>query len=174
MPPAERPGQPERIEYEYRRHGTLCLIGNWDVVLGQVIAPTIRQTRTEEDFVWHIHHTIQTDAEAGWVFVMDNLNTHRPGSLYESFPPATAKALWERFEFIHTPAHGSWLNIAEIELSVLVRQCLDRRIDTLVEVQTETRAWQNRRDNSGSQIDWQFTDDDARIKLKRLYPTLGG
>ena len=71
-----RPGKPERIEYEYKRHGTLCLIGNWDVVLGQMIASTIRQTRTEEDFAWHIHHTIQTDAEAGWVFVVDNLNTH--------------------------------------------------------------------------------------------------
>ena len=71
-----QPGQPERIEYEYKRHGTLCLIGNWDVVLGQMIAPTIRATRTEEDFAWHIHHTIQTDAEAGWVFVVDNLNIH--------------------------------------------------------------------------------------------------
>ena len=71
-----QPGQPERIEYEYKRHGTLCLIGNWDVVLGQMIAPTIRATRTEEDFAWHIHHTIQTDAEAGWIIVVDNLNVH--------------------------------------------------------------------------------------------------
>jgi hypothetical protein len=105
---------------------------------------------------------------------MDNLNTHSPGSLYETFPPATAKALWDRFEFVHTPAHGSWLNIAEIELSVLVRQCLDRRIDTLQEIRTETGAWQTRRDHAESRIDWQFTDNDARIKLKRLYPTLDG
>ena len=117
--------------------------------------------------------------------VMDNLNTHSPGSFYETFSPTAAKAsfyetfsptaakaLWDRFEFVYTPAHGSWMNIAEIELSVLVRQCLDRRIDTLEEIRTETQAWQSRSNNAGSRIDWQFTDRDARIKLKRLYPTL--
>ena len=104
--------------------------------------------------------------------VMDNLNTHSPGSLYETFAPQAAKALWERFEFVYTPKHGSWLNMAEIELNVLIKQCLDRRIDTREEMQAEVAAWQRRRNNRNSSINWQFTMPDARIKLKRLYPTL--
>jgi hypothetical protein len=103
---------------------------------------------------------------------MDNLNTHGPGSLYETFSPVEAQALWDRFEFVYTPKHGSWLNIAEIEINVLIRQCLNRRIDTLDEMQAATHAWEKRRDNAESRINWQFTSDDARIKLKRLYPTL--
>lgn len=103
---------------------------------------------------------------------MDNLNTHGPGSLCDTFEPGTAKALWDRFEFVYTPKHGSWLNMAEIELNVPIRQCLDRRIDTIGEMRHEVAAWRERRNNANVVIDWQFAATNARTKLKRLYPTL--
>ena len=103
--------------------------------------------------------------------VMDNLNTHTPGALYEAFTPEKAKALWDRFEFVYTPKHGSWLNMAEIEINVMVGQCLARRIDSIETVRSEIAAWQTRRDNLQAKVNWQFTTKDARIKLKRLYPT---
>ena len=104
--------------------------------------------------------------------VMDNLNTHKAGSLYETFSPEEAKQIWDRFEFVFTPKHGSWLNMAEIELNVLNGQCLNRRIDQISIVKEEVTAWENHRNNLNAKIDWQFTTKDARIKLKRLYPTL--
>lgn len=146
-----RPGQPERIEYEYKRHGTLCLIGNWDVVLGQMIAPTIRQTRTEEDFAWHIHHTIQVDAAAGWVFVVDNLNVHcsetlvryvarlegidestlgRKGKSGILKSMATRQAFLSdrrhRIRFVFLPKHTSWLNQIEIVFGIVGRRVMRR------------------------------------------------
>ena len=102
---------------------------------------------------------------------MDNLNTHTPASLYEAFSPEQAKALWDRFEFIYTPKHGSWLNMAEIELNVMIAQCLNRRIDKIETLHSEVAAWQASRDQINAKINWQFTSDRARIKLKRLYPT---
>jgi hypothetical protein len=105
---------------------------------------------------------------------MDNLNTHEPGALYEAFPPEKAKALWDRFEFVYTPKHGSWLNMAEIELNVLTGQCLNRRIDDIAVVRREVRAWQEFRNNKEAKVNWQFTTKNARIKLSRLYPTLEG
>ena len=102
---------------------------------------------------------------------MDNLNTHRPGAFYEAFPPARAKALWDRFEFLFTPKHGSWLNVAEVELNVMIRQCLNRRIDRIDILRNEVAAWQAARDRLRAKVNWQFTTDDARVKLKRLYPT---
>ena len=104
--------------------------------------------------------------------VMDNLNTHTAGSQYETFTPQKAKALWDRFEFVHTPKHGSWLNMAEIEINVMVSQCLDRRSDNIETVRSEVAAWQARRDNLQTKVSWQFTTKDARIRLKRLYPTI--
>jgi hypothetical protein len=104
--------------------------------------------------------------------VMDNLNTHEPGYLYETFPPDRAKELWDRFEFVYTPKHGSWLNMAEIELNVLMGQCLNRRIDDINVVRKESSAWQEYRNNKGAKVNWQFRSQDARIKLTRLYPTL--
>jgi hypothetical protein len=104
--------------------------------------------------------------------VMDNLNTHEPGSLYENFPPEKAKALWDRFDFVYTPKHGSWLNMAEIELNVLSAQCLNRRIDDIETVRKEAKAWQEHRNNKTAKVNWQITNDNARIKLRRLYPTL--
>lgn len=104
--------------------------------------------------------------------VMDNLNTHNAGSFYEKFPPDKAKALWNRFEFVYTPKHGSWLNMAEIELNVLRSQCLNRRIDNIEIVRKEVAAWQESRNNKNAKVNWQFTTKDARVKLSRLYPTL--
>ena len=105
---------------------------------------------------------------------MDNLNTHCAGALYETFTPEKAKTLWDRFEFVFTPKHGSWLNMAEIELNVLIGQCLGRRIDNIEEVEKEVLAWQTYLNNKEAKVNWQFTTDDARIKLSRLYPTLDG
>ncbi len=146
-----QPGRPERIEYEYKRHGTLCLIGNWDVVLGQMIAPTIRETRTEEDFAWHIHRTIQTDPEAGWVFVVDNLNTHcsetlvryvarlegidestlgRKGKSGILKSMATRQTFLSdrhhRIRFVFLPKHTSWLNQIEVIFGIIGRRVLRR------------------------------------------------
>ena len=103
---------------------------------------------------------------------MDNLNTHTPGSLYETFKPEEAKALYDRFEFIYTPKHGSWLNMAEIEINVMVRQCLNRRIDNIEKIRKEVSAWQLSRDNLQAKVNWQFTTKDARTKLRRLYPII--
>ena len=99
------------------------------------------------------------------------LSTHRPGALYETYPAAQAKTLWDRFEFVFTPKHGSWLNIAEIELNVMIRQSLNRRIDSFEVLRAEVAAWQAARDRVQAKVDWQFTTDDARVRLKRLYPT---
>ena len=103
--------------------------------------------------------------------VMDNLNTHRPGALYEAFEPSEAKALWDRFEFVYTPKHGSWLNVAEVEVNVMIRHCLNRRIDSIHTLRAEVAVWQTARDRIQAKVDWQFTTDDARVKLKRLYLT---
>ncbi len=103
---------------------------------------------------------------------MDNLNTHVPGSFYETFQPDKAKAIWDRFEFVYTPKHGSWLNMAEIELNVLTDQCLNRRIDDIAFVRKEVLAWQKSRNNKNAEVNWRFTTKDARIKLFRLYPTI--
>ena len=103
---------------------------------------------------------------------MDNYGTHKAAALYEAFVPEEAKRIWDRFEFIYTPKHGSWLNMAEIELHVLMGQCLNRRIDKIETMKSETKAWQENRNNKEAQINWQFTNDKARIKLKKLYPTI--
>jgi hypothetical protein len=106
------------------------------------------------------------------ILVMDNLNTHKGASLYETFPPDEARRLYEKLEIHHTPKHGSWLNIAEIELRVLSGQCLNRRIPDIPTLEQEVLHWQTRRNNLESKVDWQFSNEDARVKLKRLYPTL--
>ena len=101
---------------------------------------------------------------------MDNYITHSPGALYETFEPEIVKKLWDRFEFIYTPKHGSWLNMAEIELHILNSQCLNRHISTIEKIEKEVMAWEKARNNKNSKINWQFSTKDARIKLKRLYP----
>lgn len=129
--------------------------------------------RTKQDWAYYLEDiAVQYENVDKITLVMDNLNTHIPGSLYETFPPPKAKALWDRFEFVYTPKHGSWLNIAEIELSVLTAQCLKKRMDNIEAVKKEVMAWQNFRNNKNSKINCQFTTSDARIKLSRLYPTI--
>jgi hypothetical protein len=169
--PAE-PGVVTRFDYEYERCGVCNVFLAVEPLAGTRIVE-ITERRSKQDWAWFLGEIARRYLRAQKItLVMDNLNTHAPGSLYETFPPEAAKALWDRFDFVYTPKHGSWLNIAEIEINVLSRQCLERRIDTLEEMRSETWAWETQRDNAQSRIDWQFTTDDARIKLKRLYPTL--
>ena len=133
----------------------------------------VTERKTKKEWAYFIEEIAKAYGDAAKItLVMDNLNTHKPGSLYEVFTPEKAKALWDRFEFVYTPKHGSWLNMAEIELNVLSRQCLNRRIAYISVVKTEVDAWQNHRNNRNAMINWQFTTKDARIKLRRLYPKL--
>jgi transposase len=166
------PGKPARYDYEYERCGVCNLFLAVEPLAGQRLIQ-VSQRKTKSDWAHFVQALAERYSHAEKItLVMDNLNTHGPGSLYETFAPAEAKALWDRFEFVYTPKHGSWLNMAEIELSVLTRQCLNRRIGTLQEMANEVDAWQTNRNNANAQIDWQFTTDSARVKLKRLYPTL--
>jgi len=172
LPLAGVPGVAARHDYEYQRCGVCNVFMAVEPLAGKrIVRVTERRTKTD----WtHFLQNINTQYRRAdkITLVMDNLNTHGPGSLYDTLTPPAAKALWDRFEFVYTPKHGSWLNMAEIELNVLVKQCLDRRIDNLDEIQNEVDAWQTRRNNAKPRIDWQFTSLNARIKLKRLYPTL--
>ncbi len=133
----------------------------------------ITERKTKKDWAQFLENIGDQYQEAKKIIlVIDNLNTHTPGALYETFFPDKAKKLWGRFEFVYTPKHGSWHNITEIELNVLIGQCLGRRIDTLEEVEQEASAWQQHRNNKEAKVNWQFTTKDTRIKLSRLYPTL--
>jgi hypothetical protein len=165
-------GTAARYDYEYERCGVCNVFLAVEPLAGKrIVKMTERKTKTDwASFLEDIAGQYRRAQKI--TLVMDNLNTHGPGALYETFTPPVAKALWDRFEFVYTPKHGSWLNMAEIELNVLIRQCLDRRIDNLGEMKSEVAAWQKRRNNANSTINWQFTTPDARIKLKRLYPTL--
>lgn len=166
-------GRIERYDYEYVRKGVYNVFLACEPLAGTRFID-IRLRRTKQDwaqFIWQLATEQYPDAKR-ITLVMDNLATHTPGALYEVFPAGQAKALWDRFEFVYTPKHGSWLNIAEIELNVLVGQCLDRRMDDIEFVKEEVDAWQNHRNTQDKKVDWQFTTADARIKLKRLYPKL--
>ena len=171
MPLVAEPGNVEREDYEYERCGVCNVFMAVEPLAGKrFVRVTERKTRTDwAAFLEEI--AARYDHAEKITLVMDNLNTHTPGSLYEAFTPSKAKALWERFEFIYTPKHGSWLNMAEIELNVLIRQCLSRRIESIGQMSTEVNAWQAQRNTMGAKIDWQFTTENARTKLKRLYPT---
>jgi DDE superfamily endonuclease len=170
--PAE-PGQAQRFDYEYVRNGTANLFMLTEPFLGWR-AVWVTDRRTAKDFAlvvrWLVEE-VHPDAEKV-VLVTDNLNTHKPASLYEAFAPEEARRILERLEWHYTPKHGSWLNIAEIELSVLARQCLDRRIETREELEREVAAWEEKRNERGMPVQWRFTTADARIKLRRLYPSL--
>lgn len=164
---------PKRVDSEYLRHGT-CSIFIWAEPLRGWRRACALQRRTRVDWA-HQCETLLTidypDAEK-IILVMDNLNTHSIASLYQAFPPDKAFALAQRLEIHHTPKHGSWLNIAEIELARLTKQCLQRRIPSLEQLNTELAAWQHATNTDTKQVDWQFTTKDARIKLRHLYPTL--
>ncbi len=168
-----KPGRLERVDYEYERGGVVNLFMFSEPLIGKRWVD-VTEHRTKVDWAHQIKQMVdQRYPEAERiVLVMDNLNTHTPASLYEAFPPMEAKRLADKLEIHYTPKHGSWLNMAEIELSVLSRQCLNRRVPDFETLEAEVEAWQERRDAKGSKIDWRFTTEDARIKLKRLYPSL--
>ena len=173
IPIPVEPGQPERVDYEYERRGTANLFLTGEPLAGRRHV-TVTERRTAVDFAHEVRDLLEVrypHAEKV-VLVMDNLNTHKPAALYEAFEPAVARALIERLEIHHTPKHGSWLNVAEIELSVLSRQCLDRRIPDLETLTREVAAWEQARNADPRPVNWRFTTPDARIKLKRLYPSI--
>ncbi len=170
-PMPARPGTPRREDYEYERRGMANLFLWYEPLQAKRhVVPTERRTMVDwahvvKDLV-DVHYP---DAER-IVLVMDNLNTHSPASLYQAFEPAEAKRLANKLEIHYTPTHGSWLDMAEIEIAVLSTQCLDRRIPDLDTLRAEVAAWEQERNGTATRVDWRFTTDDARIKLKRLYP----
>jgi len=167
------PGFEKKCDYEYARCG-ICNVFMVNEPLAGKRYVRVTDQKTKKDWanlVREIADDLYPDAEI-ITLVMDNLNTHTAAALYETFEPAEAKRIWDRFEFIYTPKHGSWLNMAEIELNVLTKQCLNRRIDNRDEIESEVKAWQNQRNNKDAKINWQFTTKDARIKLHRLYPSI--
>jgi DDE superfamily endonuclease len=167
------PGQPRREDYEYERHGVANLFLFCEPLTGwREVQVTERRTRLDWAAALRDLSDRYYPAADRITVVLDNLNTHGPASFYEAFAPDEARRLAERFEFHYTPKHGSWLNMAEIELSVLSRQCLNRRIGEAEVLRSEIGAWQQKRNAASKTIDWQFTAADARIKLKRLYPVI--
>lgn len=172
VPIPASPGSAAKYDYEYKRCGVCNIFMACEPLAGKRIVK-ITKRRAKTDWAYFLEDiAAQYDSAEKITLVMDNLNTHTPGSLYEVFPPDKAKALWDRFEFVYTPKHGSWLNMAEIELNVLTGQCLNRRIDNVEDVRKEAAAWQEYRNNKNAKVNWQFTTGDARIKLSRLYPSL--
>jgi hypothetical protein len=168
---AMAPGQPLREDYEYQRHGTCALFLAVEPLVGQRQV-WVRERRTKLDCAEVLRDLVDVvypDAEK-IVLVVDNLNIHHPACLYERFPPAEARRIAERIEWHYTPEHASWLNIAEIELSVLRRPCLRGRLPDMDTVKRKVAAWQQRRNQAEATIDWRFTTEDARIRLNRLYP----
>ena len=170
--PAE-PGQPERVDYEYERCGTANLFLTCEPLAGHRHV-TVTEQRTAIDFAEEVRDllAVRYPPVERVVLVMDNLNTHKPAALYQAFEPAVARSLIERLEIHYTPKHGSWLNMAEIELSVLSRQCLDRRLSDVDTLTQEVAAWEQARNSDARPVNWRFTTPDARIKLKRLYPSI--
>jgi hypothetical protein len=170
-----RPGCVAKYDSEYRRLGTANLFMAVEPLAGKrTVCVTDRRTRIDwAQFIRHLLEEVYANAKQ-IVLVMDNLNTHSIGSLYEAFDPDRARALASRLEIHYTPKHGSWLNMAEIELGILCRQCLDRRLDSRHTMTREIASWEDERNADESTIDWQFTTADARIKLKRLYPSNQG
>jgi hypothetical protein len=167
------PGQVAHYDCEYVRHGVANLFMMFEPLAGQRDVE-VTDRRTKKDYaecLRKLSDEVYPDAER-IVLVQDNLNTHSPASLYEAFAPAEAQRLAERFEFHYTPKHGSWLDMAEIELGILGRQCLSQRIDNIDKLRQEAKAWEKRRDETEAKVNWQFTTADARTKLRRLYPSI--
>lgn len=166
-----KPGCPERVDYEYERNGTATNFMFTEPLAGWRKI-NVRERKTRVDWAYEIKELLDVNYPSvkKVVLVCDNLNTHKPVSLYEAFEPKEARRLAERLEIHNTPKHGSWLNIAEIELSVFTRQCLDRRMPDKETLRTEAKHWYRQSNTKQKSVDWQFTTEDARIKLKRLYP----
>lgn len=172
-PVAAGPGRPAREDYEYVRNGTASLFMIFEPLAGRRHVK-VSKRRTKKDFALVIKELVDDlyPLADKIVLVMDNLNTHGTPSLYEAFEPSEAKRLADKLEIHYTPKHGSWLDMAEIELGILGRQCLDRRIETIEALSEEVAAWERTRNASGAKVNWRFTTADARIKLKRLYPSI--
>lgn len=168
-----KPGQEARVDYEYVRNGVVNIFMANEPLKGNRNTE-VTEFKTKKD--WAVF--IKAIADEHYpkakkiTLVMDNFKTHSASAFYETFEPEEAKRLWDRFEFIFTPKHGSWLNMAEIELHVLNGQCLNRHISTMKEIKQEVEAWQIHRNNKNKKINWQFTNKDARVKLKKLYPSI--
>lgn len=160
------------VDYEYSRRGVCNIFIANEPLAGSRFVKVTKQ-KTKIDWAIFIKEIAAQYLDAKKItLVMDNLNTHKASSLYEAFNPEEAKDIWDKFEFVFTPKHGSWLNMAEIELNVLNSQCLNRRIDNIETIKEEVQAWQNHRNKKDSKINWRFTTSDSRIKLKRLYPSI--
>lgn len=167
------PGQVERYDYEYVRNGVASLFLFFEPLAGWRHVE-VTERRTKREWAKYIRQLVDEHYPRAEriVLVLDNLNTHTPAALYEQFEPAEAKRIADRLEIHYTPTHGSWLNMAEIELSVLERQCLKGRIGDEETLRAQVMAWESERNAKGARVDWQFTTDDARIKLKKLYPSI--
>ena len=173
MPIAMKSGKVKKVDFEYERKGVCNIFMANEPLKGKRYIE-IKERKTKKDWAYFIRVLADIHyKEARKInLVMDNLNTHSPSALYEVFKPEEAKRIWDRFNFIYTPKHGSWLNMAEIELNVLNGQCLNRRIDNIETVEEEVKAWCESRNNMNAKINWRFTTKNARIKLKTLYPKL--
>lgn len=169
------PGEAERYDYEYQRNG-VCNLFMFFAPLAGWRHVKVTDRRTKVDWACCMRDLVDIHFPDALLIqvVQDHLNTHDPSALYEVFEPAEARRILGRLEFHYTPKHGSWLNIAEIELSVLDRQCLDRRIPDKSTLEAQVLAWELWRNSHGTAVNWRFTTDDARIKLKKLYPSLQG
>lgn len=170
---AMKPGQETLVDYEYIRNGVVNIFIANEPLKGKRLIE-ITEFKTKKDwalFIKKVAEELYPHAKK-ITLLMDNFKTHTASAFYETFEPEEAKKLWDRFEFIYTPKHGSWLNMAEIELHILNKQCLNRHIDSIDKVIEEVSAWQDHRNNKNSVINWQFTSKEARIKLKRLYPSI--
>jgi len=173
QPMSARPGVPMRYDYEYERNGMANLFMFYEPFAGRRhVAVTTRRTRHDWALLIKELADVQYPSAEKIVLIMDNLNTHNGASLYEKFDPAEAHRILSRLEIHDTPKHGSWLNMAEIEIGILTRQCLQRRISDKTMLAVELAAWEQQRNESHTSVNWRFTTDDARIKLKRLYQTL--
>ena len=170
LPP--EPGKPERYDYEYKREGTCNLFAFFQPLQGwrQI---KVTEHRTSEDFALCMQYLVDVlFPEAAQIhLVLDNLNTHTPAALYQTFPPQEALRILSKLEFHYTPKHGSWLNMVELEFSVLSRQCLERRIPSITELQQEIEAWEQERNQNRATVNWRFSTVDARTRFNRLYPT---
>lgn len=167
------PGREAREDYEYVRHGMVNIFMANEPLKGSRLVE-VTEHKTKRDwamFVKRIADELYPEADR-ITLVMDDFRTHAASAFYETFEPEEAKRIWDRFDFVFTPKHGSWLNMAEIELHVLNGQCLNRHISSMKEVREQVDAWQGHRNNRTSTINWQFTTKESRIKLKRLYPSI--
>jgi len=166
------PGQEKKEDYEYKLNG-MCNIFMANEPLAGKRYTKVTATKTKKDWAIFIKEVIDGlyPNENKVTLLMDNYGTHKTGAFYEVFSPQEAKRLMDKIDFVFTPKHGSWLNMAEIELNVIMGQCLNRRIDNIEKIKTEVKAWTKYRNNKQAKINWQFTEDNARIKLKRLYPS---